>query len=801
MISIIRSETIQTNDTFFWYLHPILIYIRSGRLKIDINRVPRDLHTGDVLYCDAFSIFNILTICGDICVLHLDFSQFSLLMQTETNVKIHCDSNSDDHQQRYDRLREIIIEYLACTANEPVKYCYHQITLLTFLLTEFAMSEASDQNEDCMIGHSDADLLSASLKYIQEHFRENIRIGDIAEACHITGTYLARIYKKYLPYTPSEFLNETRLQAAKKMLIDTDLSLKNITEAVGFTSARSFNAFFERRYHVTPALFRLHKKKTSDSFLLTDSGAESEVKKTEFLPGLTEKSFSVDLNQPPTAALGDTYRLMRVGKLSHLGQEEFYNRFIAYQKQFHFKYALITGLTDDDVLRGISTPDQIVWDYSAIDELMMKILDAGLIPVMSISGIPSMLSAGLTRFYVSSVSIPDDISLITAFFEDFFTHLKNRFGNTLFQWKCAIWHIPDDNQRQEQLEKTYDFYSAIYKVIRRICPEIQIGSPERRIRENTFEDIETFSQYCKAKQCIPDFFIVHTSCEHIKKSFCSDEKNETVCEADIMQVLSLMKRYKERLQKSFGSKELICSTFELYGFRNPLNDTLFAAAGLSSFLTSVVTVFDMVAVSILPVQLYDEVETEEFNKLPQIVTKSGIFKACGNAYQFLMKLRGDIESLDQYFCISREADCFWLLLQNPANIEYRLQTMMKPQIVINYARGFTKKYLSVHTDSEFWPKQPVNSAVLLQIELEHMPAGAYALTEYHINSTHGSAYDYWLLEGSPETLSEDDIRYLSSVSVPLCTKKTIYVTGHTLLIERNLEANEVCLITLTKKKM
>lgn len=795
MISIIHTELLQSTDSIFWYLNPVLIYIYSGTVHIEINHVTRFLHTGDILYCNPFTLFNISSIHGEIFVLHLNLNKFSSLTQINTNLQISCDSNNDANNDKYHQLEKLIKNYIFCTQENDFKNYCAQISLITFLLTEFVMPTALLENTVSDINHSDIELLHFSLKYIQEHFQENIQIKDIAETCHITETYLARIYKKYLPSTPSEFLNETRLLAAKKLLLNTNLPLKSISEAVGFSSPRSFNIFFERKFQTLPAQFRLQEKRKITPYTSTihDAVHESSIKELS----VNTKSISIDLTQSPVTKIGNTYRLMYVGKLSHLGHEQFYKRFIEYQQRFNFKYALISGLTDDDVLRGIHTPDKIVWDYSMIDKYIMKILDAGLIPLISISGIPSILSEGFTQFYVSHTSIPDNLSSITAFYEDFFSHLKIRFGKILDNWKCAIWHIPEDISEQTQINRIYDFYAAIYKIIRKICPSMCIGSPEQRISESAFSEIASFKEYCIKNQCIPDFFIIHTSGEFIKEKFYSDSTINIHCEADTYKALTYIKKYKLQLQKYFENKEFICSNFELFAFQNPLNDTLFAAAGLSAFLSNALTVFDMISISLLPVQLYDTAKKEEFNNSPCLITKSGIFKACAYAYTFLMQLNGDIILLDKHVCFSKGNLSFQLLLQNPISIQYRTKKTISTQPIVNYAVKSQKKYLSLNTDTEFWPQQPLHSNTLLQIQINHISDGTYILNEYHINAEHGSVFDYWLKEGSPNNLTDDDIKYLSSISVPLRSKKTIYIKNKTLFIERNLEANEVCLITLT----
>lgn len=102
--------------------------------------------------------------------------------------------------------------------------------------------------------------LRQALDYIHTHYTSLEGIDEIATQCNITGTSLARVFKKYLLCTPNEYISNLRISHAK-YLLNTGM---NITEACynsGFSNYTYFISKFKAITGITPAKF----KKMSES--------------------------------------------------------------------------------------------------------------------------------------------------------------------------------------------------------------------------------------------------------------------------------------------------------------------------------------------------------------------------------------------------------------------------------------------------------------------------------------------------------------------------------------------------------
>ena len=64
--------------------------------------------------------------------------------------------------------------------------------------------------------------LSAPIDYIGRHFASDISVAALAEACNISVSALERRFRKHLGKTPRQYINEVRLEHARKLLLETD---------------------------------------------------------------------------------------------------------------------------------------------------------------------------------------------------------------------------------------------------------------------------------------------------------------------------------------------------------------------------------------------------------------------------------------------------------------------------------------------------------------------------------------------------------------------------------------------------
>ena len=77
--------------------------------------------------------------------------------------------------------------------------------------------------------------------------------------------YLCRIFRQYQDLTPTQYINDLRLNYAANFLIHSDLPILDICMMAGFDNLSHFYHLFRKKYHTTPRQFR-HTAHHSDMF-------------------------------------------------------------------------------------------------------------------------------------------------------------------------------------------------------------------------------------------------------------------------------------------------------------------------------------------------------------------------------------------------------------------------------------------------------------------------------------------------------------------------------------------------------
>lgn len=100
-------------------------------------------------------------------------------------------------------------------------------------------------------------IIAAKL-YIDNHFPDQIGLVEMAGKAHISRFHFIRLFKKYYGRTPNQYLQEIRIDNAKKLL-RKGKSIDDVCCAVGFVSKTSFISLFKKLTGATPLLYQKRK--------------------------------------------------------------------------------------------------------------------------------------------------------------------------------------------------------------------------------------------------------------------------------------------------------------------------------------------------------------------------------------------------------------------------------------------------------------------------------------------------------------------------------------------------------------
>ena len=95
--------------------------------------------------------------------------------------------------------------------------------------------------------------------YISLHYRDDLKLSELADLVSMTPTSLCHIFKRYHNKRISDIIVETRIQHAKEMLISTDIKIRFVAYECGFSTLTNFNRLFKRLTGMTPTEYKNNK--------------------------------------------------------------------------------------------------------------------------------------------------------------------------------------------------------------------------------------------------------------------------------------------------------------------------------------------------------------------------------------------------------------------------------------------------------------------------------------------------------------------------------------------------------------
>lgn len=188
----------------------------------------------------------------DVCMPRTDgFAGSRLLKADSTTRRIPIifltSANSDE--QRINGLTAGGVDYISKPFNAE------EVLLRVRIHIELAhgAQTPSDREEGEMPSQTQ---LAAAVRYIRENLDTVMTINDLANQ---VGTYekkLTKLFREHFGCTVSHFLREERIRRAQHFLLETDMSVQDVAQLVGFQSAANFATAFRERVGMPPLRWR-----------------------------------------------------------------------------------------------------------------------------------------------------------------------------------------------------------------------------------------------------------------------------------------------------------------------------------------------------------------------------------------------------------------------------------------------------------------------------------------------------------------------------------------------------------------
>ena len=96
-------------------------------------------------------------------------------------------------------------------------------------------------------------MVEKAVKYIRNHFSENITLTDVAKHCFVSNEHLSRTFKKETGFCFNEYLNIYRLKKADLLLHNEPTTkITEIARRCGFNDSNYFSKVYKKEFNISP---------------------------------------------------------------------------------------------------------------------------------------------------------------------------------------------------------------------------------------------------------------------------------------------------------------------------------------------------------------------------------------------------------------------------------------------------------------------------------------------------------------------------------------------------------------------
>ncbi|REC62469.1 AraC family transcriptional regulator [Chryseobacterium pennae] len=169
--------------------------------------------------------------------------------------KQHSCLINPDHCRISLEMYQVLNDIIHCDRKGIFKRIYLEAKVAELLLLQLEQLFNTTSSPSSLL-KKDEDKIYAVRDFIVNNLNENCSLIDLAHQVGTNEFTLKKGFKELFGTTVFSFWNDIKMEQAKKMLIEGDLSINEISEVIGYKNSRHFSAAFKRKYNVIPSQFK-----------------------------------------------------------------------------------------------------------------------------------------------------------------------------------------------------------------------------------------------------------------------------------------------------------------------------------------------------------------------------------------------------------------------------------------------------------------------------------------------------------------------------------------------------------------
>ena len=236
-----------------WHTSIEIFAVMEGHLEFFMNKEEYPLKAGEQLIINSNEIHSIHAAeRNKTVVLQIPLKQFENYFTAQRFIRFRSQDAEADG-----KLASLIKKLYKVYTARDTGYEFGTMSLfyeiMYMLVKNYRLTEAHEKE----IRHSrKLDTLSKITTYMREHYKEDLKLSDLAATFGYSDAYLSRMFQKYAKINYKTYLQDIRMAYAYRDLMNTDSTISQIALENGFCSSRGFSGEFQKRYGILPSEMR-----------------------------------------------------------------------------------------------------------------------------------------------------------------------------------------------------------------------------------------------------------------------------------------------------------------------------------------------------------------------------------------------------------------------------------------------------------------------------------------------------------------------------------------------------------------
>ena len=247
-----------------WHREFEFLYVESGQVLCGIGEKQIILSEGDAIFINSKILHRFYASSGGVIPNFVCMPEFiapeSSLVYKKYILPIISSNMSFQYFQSAEpwqaRIIQIMIKIMETQENEKIKELSTLALLQNLWLIFYENVKLSGKEEVQTVDETAQKRVQLMMQYIHENYKQGLSLNEIASHIGVSKSTALHLFQRFLHTTPVNYLIEYRLQAASRLLKNTNKKVKTIAYESGFHNVDYFCRLFKNRYHVTPSEYR-----------------------------------------------------------------------------------------------------------------------------------------------------------------------------------------------------------------------------------------------------------------------------------------------------------------------------------------------------------------------------------------------------------------------------------------------------------------------------------------------------------------------------------------------------------------